>query len=535
MKSCSSKLLHICTLLLAASLATAQAAEPKKGGTLTYTFHPEPSALSTLATTAVPVALVSSMIFDSLLEYQGAELTPKPGLAESWTISEDQKTYTFKLRPGVKWHDGQPLTSADVKFSVEKAVKPFHSRGKVYFGTLEAVETPDTQTVVFKLKKPVPYFMRSFQPNETPIVPKHVLEKANLSDKKTLRQSDFMQKPIGTGPFRLKEWKKGSHVILERNPDYWKPGRPYLDQIVLRVIPDGVGRAIALENGEVDLAPMNAIPLAEIGRLAKLPKIVKSTEGTEGLGPIMWLEVNLRQKPLADARVRQAMSMALDRNKIVDVVWFGQGKPATGPIVSSNPVYYNKALKPFEYNPDKANKLLDEAGYPRGANGVRFKLTQNFLPYGDSWVRLSEYIKQELGKVGIEVETQSLDLGGWLKRIYTSWDYDFTSNFTHNYSDPSIGVQRAFISSNIRKGASFTNSMDYRNPRIDQLFEAASVEMDPQKRKVLFDEAQQILHDEQPVIFLMEIAYTHLWNQRVHGLIQNGISMYSGWDAVWVD
>ena len=144
----------------------------------------------------------------------------------------------------------------------------------------------------------------------------------------------------------------------------------------------------------------------------------------------MWLEVNLRQKPLADARVRQAMSMALDRNKIVDVVWFGQGKPATGPIVSSNPVYYNKALKPFEYNPDKANKLLDEAGYPRGANGVRFKLTQNFLPYGDSWVRLSEYIKQELGKVGIEVETQSLDLGGWLKRIYTSWDYDFTSNFT---------------------------------------------------------------------------------------------------------
>ena len=120
-------------------------------------------------------------------------------------------TYTFKLRPGVKWHDGQPLTSADVKFSVEKAVKPFHSRGKVYFGTLEAVETPDTQTVVFKLKKPVPYFMRSFQPNETPIVPKHVLEKANLSDKKTLRQSDFMQKPIGTGPFRLKEWKKGSH------------------------------------------------------------------------------------------------------------------------------------------------------------------------------------------------------------------------------------------------------------------------------------------------------------------------------------
>ncbi len=522
------------TLLLAATI-TAQAAEPKRGGTLTYTFHPEHSALSTLATTAVPVALVSSMIFESLLEYEGAGLKPKPGLAESWTVSADHKTYAFKLRPGVKWHDGQPLTSADVKFSVEQGIKPFHSRGKVYYGSLESVETPDALTAVFKLKEPLPFFLRAFQPTESPIVPKHILDRLDLSDAKNLRQSEFMQKPVGTGPFRLKEWKKGSHIILERNPDYWKPGRPYLDQIVLRVIPDAAGRAIALENKELDLAPMNAIPLAEIQRLAKLPHIVRSTEGAEGLGPIMWLEVNLRNKPLSDLRVRQAMSLALDRKKIVDVVWFGQGKPARGPIVSGNPLYFNKRLAAYEYNPKKANKLLDEAGYPRGANGVRFKLTQNFLPYGDSWVRLAEYIKQELSKVGIEVETQSLDLGGWLKRIYTDWDHDYTSNFTHNYSDPSIGVQRAFISSNIRKGASFTNSMDYRNARIDELFEKASKETNEDRRKALFDEAQQILHDELPVIFLMEIAYTHLWNKRVHGLIQNGISMYSGWDAAWVE
>ena len=181
-----------------------------------------------------------------------------------------------------------------------------------------------------------------------------------------------------------------------------------------------------------------------------------------------------------------------------------------------------------------ANKLLDDAGYKRGgANNMRFKLQQNFLPYGESWVRMGEYIRQELGKVGIEVETQSLDLGGWLKKIYTDWDYGFTSNFTHNYSDPSIGTQRSFVSSTIAKGATFTNSMDYRNPRIDALYASALTEINPAKRRKMFDEVQLILQDDLPVIFLIEVAYTHIWNRKVHGLVTNGISMYSSWDGVW--
>jgi peptide/nickel transport system substrate-binding protein len=527
---------HPLVALLAALLltASAEAQAPKRGGTLTYTYQPEPTALSTIATTAVPVALISTKIYESLLEYDGPALDPKPGLAESWTVSRDHRTYTFKLRPGVKWHDGQPFTSADVKVSIERVVKPFHSRGGVYFKDLEAVETPDPSTVVFRLKAPVPFFLQAFQPSESPIMPKHVLDKLDLSDAKGIRQSDLMQKPVGTGPFRLKGWKKGSHVILERNPAYWKPGRPYLDQVILRVIPDGAARAIALENGEVDLAPMNAVPQAEVARLAGLKHLVQSDDGTEGLGPIMWLEVNLRNKPLGDARVRRAISLAVDRKKVVDVLWFGQGKPARGPIVSAG-AWFDKTLKPLEYDPARANALLDEAGYRRGAGGTRFKLVQNFLPYGESWVRLAEYLKQELGKVGIEVETQSLDLGGWLKRVYTDWDYDFTTNFTHNYSDPSIGVQRSFTSANIKKGASFTNSMNYQNPRVDELFQQTTVETDPDKRRQAFAEIQQILQQELPVIPLMEIAYVHLWNKRVHDLIKNGISMYSSWDSVWVD
>ncbi|MDQ3026794.1 MAG: ABC transporter substrate-binding protein [Pseudomonadota bacterium] len=514
--------------------AALPAAAQKKGGSLAFSYQPEPSALSTIATTAVPTALVSTKIFESLLEYKGPELTPMPGLAESWTMAPDGLTYTFKLRGDVKWHDGKPFTSKDVKFSVEKLIAPMHSRGKVYFGDLAGIDTPDARTVVFKLKKPVPYFLKAFQPTESPMHPEHLLGSLDFSDAKNIRQSDFMSKPVGTGPFRFKEWKKGSHVILERNPDYWKKDRPFLDQVIFKVIPDGAARAIALETGEIDLAPMNAVPQADIARLGQVKNIQLSNDGAEGLGPLLWLEMNIRDKPLSDVRVRKAISMAINRKTVVDVMWYGQGKPARGPLVSGNPLF-DASTPQFEYNPQKANQLLDQAGYPRGAGGVRFKMTQHFTPYGESFQRLAEYTKNELGKIGIQVETQSADMGGWLKAIYTDWSYNMTNNFTHNYSDPAIGTQRAFVSSNIRKGASFTNSMGYKNERIDELFAQSGVEIDPAKRKAQYAEIQKILADDLPVIFLIEIAYSHLWNKRVHGLITNGISMYSSWDSVWVD
>lgn len=520
--------------LLIGSVFGASAQDPVKGGTLTYTFHPEPSALSTLSTTAVPVAIISTKIYESLLNWEGAAMAPKPGLATSWTISDDGLTYTFKLREGVKWHDGQPLTAADVKFTVESIVGPYHSRGRAHFGDLSGIETPDDLTVIFKLNAPVPYFIKAFQPSETPILPKHKFEGVDLKQAAAVRQAEiFTKQPVGTGPFKLKEWQRGSHIILERNPGYWKSGHPYLDQVILRVLPDGSARAIAVEKGEVDLAPQNGLPEAEIQRLAALPSLQVSSDGAEALGPILWLEVNLREGPMADVRVRKAISMALDRSRIIDVIWYGYGKAATGPIVSANPALFNTSMKPLAYDPKKAAALLDEAGFKPGADGLRFKIVQHYLPYGENYVRLAEYVKQELQKIGIGVETKSLDLAGWLKTVYTDWGFNLTSTFSHNYSDPSIGVERTFTSSNIKKGASFTNSMGYSNPKVDELFKAASREMDAGKRKNQFLEIQSILNDELPVIFLIEMQYVHVWNKKVNGLIQNGISMYSNWDSVW--
>jgi peptide/nickel transport system substrate-binding protein len=461
-------------------------------------------------------------------------MKPEPGLAESWQVSDDQKTYTFKLRKGVQWHDGTPFTSADVQFSIEHAIRPFHARGDVFFGQVEAIDTPDPQTVVFRLKAPVPFFLQAFQASSTPIFPKHVLEKVDTSSREAVTNSSLTTQPIGTGPFRLKEWVKGDHITLERNPNYWRAGLPCLDGIVLRVVPDGAARSIAIENGEVDLAPMNALPDADIERLAKLPQIEVTDKGTEALGTNMWLDLNVRAEPLSNVRVRQAISLALDRKAIIDVIWYGHGRPSRGPLVSTNP-FFDETLPDFELDLAKANALLDEAGYKRGANGVRFEIKQYFLPYGEKYVRLAEYIRQQLHKVGIETKTQSLDLGGWLKAVFTDWDYQLTSTFTDNRNDPTIGTQRLFTTSYIRKGATFTNSMGYSNPRIDEIFAAGASEPDPVKRKAIFSEMQEILHKELPVIFLVELPNVSVWSKRVHGLLTNGLSFYGGWEKVWKD
>jgi peptide/nickel transport system substrate-binding protein len=525
-------LLFACVVAAAMSALPANAEQIKKGGTLTYTLQPEPPALSTVATTAVPVAIASTKIFESLLEYSGPELTPKPGLAQSWTVSPDQKTYTFKLRPGVLWQDGKPFTSADVKFSVEKILLPYHARGKIYFSQLASIDTPDPLTVVFKLKKPVPFFLKAFQPTEAPMFPEHILASTDLTK---FRQSSFMQHPIGTGPFELKEWKKGSYIILARNPHYWKKGHPYLDRIVLRVIPDDNGRVVALQNGEVDLAPMNTIPASSLKLLEQNKNLVISHDGMEGLGPVAGLIVNLNRKPLGDLKVRQAISLALDRKKIVNVIFFGQGTPATNPIIKANPVFYNKNLKDYPFDPAKAKKLLDEAGYPVKADGYRFSIGYASLPYGSSWERLGEYVRLALGNVGIKVELENQDMGSWLKRVFTDWDYGLASTFMHDYADPSIVMGQEFMSSAIQKGGTFNNAMNYRNPKLDALLADAAVETNLDKRKQMYFEAEKIIHDEMPEIFLMDMYYTSVWNKRVHGLITNGISMYSNWDSVWVD
>jgi peptide/nickel transport system substrate-binding protein len=224
------------TLISVASGTALAQGTPQSGGTLVMVVQPEPPTLAAYQSTSGPIGQVSTKVYEGLLEYD-FNLKPQPGLAQSWTVSPDGKSITFKLQPNVKFHDGQPFTSADVQFTVMDVLKKVHPRGISTFRAVQAVETPDPMTAVFKLSEPAPYMLMALSGYESPMLPKHVFGTGDIANHPNAN------KPIGTGPFKFVEWQKGQFMRFDRNPDYRKPGRPYLDRIVARFIGDGGTRA----------------------------------------------------------------------------------------------------------------------------------------------------------------------------------------------------------------------------------------------------------------------------------------------------
>ena len=232
---------------LGASLlgGAAQAADPQPGGTLNLVLNYEPPALIALTTVATPALSVSAKVTEGLLSYD-FDLNPQPQLATQWEVSSDGLRYTFHLRPNVKWHDGQDFTSADVAFSIE-LLKKVHPRASSTFANVTKVETPDALTAVLVLSKPAPYLIKAFAAAESPIVPKHIYEG---TDPLTNPHNNA---PIGTGPYIFDKWVRGSYILYKRNPHYWDQNRPYLDQLVVKFIPDAAARSVAFETGDADL------------------------------------------------------------------------------------------------------------------------------------------------------------------------------------------------------------------------------------------------------------------------------------------
>lgn len=264
------------------------AAEPARGGTATLLISSEPPVLTTIAHTAYNSVYVSPKVTEGLLTYD-FDLNPQPLLAKSWAISDDGLRYTFNLRSGVKWHDGKPFTAADVAFSI-RTLKEVHPRGRNTFLNLTDVETPDELTAVLVLSKPAPYLITALAAAESPIVPKHLYEGTKVTE------NPVNLAPIGTGAFKFKAWVRGSHVVYERNPDYWDAPRPYLDQLIVRFIPDAAARAIAIETGEIDLAPSTPVAYSDLDRLKELPDLAFETNGYQYSNSISRVEFNLEKR-----------------------------------------------------------------------------------------------------------------------------------------------------------------------------------------------------------------------------------------------
>ncbi|WP_321333373.1 ABC transporter substrate-binding protein [Breoghania sp.] len=499
--------------------ASAVLAEPVSGGKLDLIVQPEPPSVMLGVVTNGPAILVGGNIYEGLLRYD-EKLSPMPSLASSWTVSEDGLTYTFKLVEGVKWHDGKPMTAADVLFSANDYLLKMQPRHRNLMSHVESVTAPDDYTVVFKLKEPFEAFIRGLAFYTMPIIPKHIYEGTDYAT------NPANEKPIGTGPYKLAEWKRGSYIKLEKNADYYLEGKPYIDELYYHVIPDGASRAVAFETGNVAVLPGGSVENFDIPRLAELPNSCITEKGWEYFAPLSWMWLNNRTAPLDNPKFRQAIMYAMDREFAKNVIWNGYGKVSTGPISSKIP-FYSDTGPSYPYDPAKAKALLEEIGY----DGKPLRLLP--LPYGETWQRWAEAVKQNLAQVGIPVEIESTDVAGWNQKT-SQWDYDIAFTYLYQNGDPAIGVDRNYKTSQIAKGNPFNNVEGYSNPEVDKIFDEAAVAFPASKRQELYTEVQAKLRQDVPVAWLLELSFPTIYNCKVENLVSTASGLPNSIRDAWI-
>ncbi|XYD12432.1 ABC transporter substrate-binding protein (plasmid) [Methylobacterium sp. NMS12] len=484
------------SLLTAAHPAFAQGG----GGTLTAIVQPEPVILTAALNSAAPTGVVSGSIFDGLVDY-GTDLKPKPALAESWEVAPDGLSIVFHLRHGVTWHDGVPFTSADVKWTLENVWQKIHPRNQVTFAKVTRVDTPDDWTAILRLSEPSVAILSSVNSNGAQILPKHLYAGTDILN------NPHNNKPVGTGPFVFKEWVKGSHITLERNPKYWDTAKPGLDRVIFKIIPDAAARSAALEKGEVQYAPLSPVPLRDAERLSKLPGLRVETRGYEWLSPFLFADFNIDRPYLKDVRVRRALALAIDRAALAKVVWYGFAIPATSPVPSSLPEFHDRAAPHYPLDLKQAEALLDEAGLKRGSDGNRFSLNLDYIPYGDDFKRTGEFIKASLKRVGVEVTVRGQDTAAYTRRLYGDRDFDIAITWFAAFSDPQVGVTRAYWSQSVGKNIPWTNASGYRNLAVDTIIAAVQGEPDGTRRVALFKQFQRTVMEDLPTLPLLELRF----------------------------
>jgi peptide/nickel transport system substrate-binding protein len=487
--------------VLATGAVTAD--EPKRGGTLVTVLGTNVRNLNSAVQSGIVTGFPGAQLFASPLRYD-EDWTPQPYLAKSWSVSEDGLTVTLNLVENATFHDGHPITSSDVAFSL-KVIQENHPF-KSMFAPVTSVDTPDAHTAVLNLSQPHPALLLAMSGQLMSIIPEHI--DGDGQNPKTHPRNN--ENVVGSGPFKLTEFKNGEHVILERYDGFFIEGRPYLDKIVMRIISDPAARAIALENGELHMSAFESLPRI-INRLKKVDGLTVTPEGYGAIGPLDWLAMNTTKGPLADKRVRQAIAHAVDKDFIHKAIMQGTAANAKTGIHPDSP-FYEDDVNDYALDLDKANALLDEAGFAKGDDGMRFGLTIDF-----GWPGVKpqvEYVKAALKKVGIDVTVRaSADFPTWAKRMGTM-DFDLSWDTVFNWGDPVIGVHRTYLSSNIAKGV-WSNTQGYSNARVDELLEAAAKENDPIKRKALYSEFQKIVNDEVPLYFTNALPYHTVYSDKV--------------------
>ena len=388
-------------LVAAAPYALAQA--PKQGGAAVVTFNNDLTTLDPQVGYDWQNWSVIKSIFDGLMDYKPGTTELEPDLAESYTVSDDGLTYTFKLREGLKFHNGRAVTSADVKYSLERATNPStQSPGGGYFSMikgyddiaggkateLSGIATPDDRTVVVTLTRPDATFLHLMAINFGFVVPKEEIEKAG---------ADWGKQPVGTGAFKFVEWVPGQRIVLERNKDYFRQGVPYLDKLTFEFGQDPTVAVLRLKKGEVDIVG-DGIPPAQFAEVMADPANKDLIAAGEQLHT-GYLTMNVTSPPFDNVKVRQAVNMAINKERIVRLI-NNRGVPATQALPPAMPGY-NPENKGYPHDPEGAKKLLAEAGVPEVT-------TELYAMNVDPNPRIAQALQQDLAAVGIKAEIRSL-------------------------------------------------------------------------------------------------------------------------------
>ena len=476
---------------------TAGMEAPAYGDTFVQASIGDIGGLIPSLTSDAPSREVGGMIYDGLVK-QDKDLNIAPAMAESWTFSKDCLTLTFKLRKDVKWHDGQAFTAEDVVFTWKTITNPkTPAPFKDGFLQVKDVEALDPYTVRVTYPKP---FARALENWDEPMLPKHLLERYVADGK--LRESPQNRFPIGTGPYRFREWKPGEKVVVTANPDYYE-GRPYIGRIVYRVIPSQATIFLELKARGVDYSLLGAF---QYSRQTEYPAFRKAYNKYRYPGTgYTFFAFNLKDPRFADKRVRQAFAHAISKPELIEGIRMGLAREATGPIRPGTWAYTDQ-VKRYEYNPEKAKALLAEAGWmDRDDDGVAedrqgrpFTFTIRTNQGNDERRKIAEIVQQRLKAIGVNADIQVIEWAAFIKEFVKPRRFEALVLGLGTGVDPDQYV----IWHSSQTAPDQMNRTGYSNPEVDRLLEAGRASCTQKDRIPYYHRLQEILADDLPMIFL---------------------------------
>ena len=479
-------------------LSCSQAPDPN---TLVMIIESSPTNLDPRVGIDAQSERIGELLFDALLT-RDEHLNVQPGLADRWDIP-DPLTYIFHLHRGVTFHDGRPLTSRDVKWTLDSLLEgKIRSTKSAAYRFVDHIEAPDDFTVVFHLKEPNSTLLWNLSEGASGIVPYGSLD-------------EITRQPIGSGPFKFVSAEQDKEIIIARNHNYWGT-EPRLSRIRFIIVPDATTRALELRKGSADAA-INALTSDTIVALEREPNLqIDRAPGTV----LSYLAFNLRDPTLRDARVRQAIAYAVDRGPLLQYIWRGFAQPAQS-ILPRQSWAYDQNVAFYPHDPEKARQILDAAGYTAN-DGIRFHLTMK-TSTEESTRLMAAVWQQQLREVGIALDIRTFEFATFFADVTSGAFQLYSLRWIGGNEDPDI-FEYAFDSNRFPpKGA---NRGFYSNPRVDSLIERARREVDQNTRKKLYDEVQEILAQDVPYINLWYFDNVLVHTRRVHNATLNPSGNY---------